>query len=200
MQNTDQILRLHDTTFVAGVYQALLGRSPDPEGMHYYLGRLRAGYSKSSILVQIADSDEARALAVNIPGLNELRFNQKKSSHWFWGILSRNHRIERQTFLLENELAHLAEQCQRIEQAVYQQSMTLNLLARESKNYNVGSTGSTAHAPLLTSIQVDSPQAPKTSELSRQKNFTEPVEWPPIRSISKTPLEEFGHIFSQDTK
>jgi hypothetical protein len=196
MQNTDQLLRLNDTTFVAGVYQALLGRSPDPEGMHYYLGRLRAGYSKSSIIVQIADSNEARVLAVNIPGLNELRFNQKKSSHWFWGILSRNHRIERQTFLLENELAHLAEQCQRIEQAVYQQSMTLNLLAKESKNFNVGSASSSTPAPLPTSIQVESPQAPKTSELSHQKNFSKPVEWPPIRSISKTPLEEFGRLFS----
>jgi Domain of unknown function (DUF4214) len=196
MQNTDQLLRLNDTTFVAGVYQALLGRSPDPEGMHYYLGRLRAGYSKSSIIVQIADSNEARALAVNIPGLNELRFNQKKSSHWFWGILSRNHRIERQTFLLENELAHLAEQCQRIEQAVYQQSMTLNLLAKESKNFNVVSAGSSTPAPLPTSIQIESPQAPKPSELSHQKNFSKPVEWPPIRSVSKTPLEEFGRLFS----
>lgn len=196
MQNTDQLLRLNDATFVASVYQTLLGRSPDPEGMHYYLGRLHAGYSKSSIIVQIADSNEARALAVNVPGLNELRFNQKKSSHWFWGILLRNHRIERQTFLLENELAHLAEQCQRLEQALYQQSMTLNLLAKESKKFNAGSADSSTPVTLPTSIEVESPQAPKTYELSHQKNSSKPVEWPPKRSISKTPLEEFGRLFS----
>lgn len=196
MQNTDQLLRLNDTTFVIGVYQALLGRSPDPEGMHYYLGRLRAGYSKSSIVVQIADSNEARALATNLPGLDELRFIQKKSSHWLWGVFSRNHRIERQTCLLENELAHLAEQCQRIEQAVYQQSMTLNLLAKESKQFGIDSIVSSTPASLLMSTQVDAPQALKTSELSHQKNIPKPVEWPSISSISKTPLEEFGCLFS----
>jgi hypothetical protein len=200
MQNTDQLLRLNDTAFVTGVYQALLGRSPDPEGMHYYLARLRAGYSKSSVIVQIADSNEARALAVNIPGLTELRFNQKKSSHWFWGILTRSHRIERQTFLLENELAHLAEQSRRIEQAVYQQSMTLNLMAKESKNFNVDSTSSSTPATLPTSTQGKSHLAPKTYELSHQKKFSKSVEWPPIRSVSKTPLEEYGHLFSQAAK
>lgn len=196
MHNIDQLLRLNGTTFVAGVYQALLGRSPDPEGMQYYLGRLRSGYSKGSLIVQIADSKEALALAIDLPGLGELRSSQKKSLHWLWGILSRSHRIERQTFLLENELAHLAEQCQRIEQAVYQQSMTLNLLTKERQNFNSISADSSTPAPLLTSFEIASPQAPKTFEVSPQQKSLTPAEWPQIRSISKTPLEEFGRIFS----
>jgi Domain of unknown function (DUF4214) len=196
MQNIDQLLRLNDATFITGVYQALLGRSPDPAGMHYYLGRLRAGHSKSSILVQIADSNEARALAIDLPGLDELSLNQKKSSHWFWGTFSRSHRIERQTYLLENELAHLAEQCQRIEQAVYQQSMTLNLLAKESNDFNIGSTNLSTPTPLLTSAPVESRQASTTSALSPKKNLSKPIEWPPTRSAAKTPLEEFGRLFS----
>jgi Domain of unknown function (DUF4214) len=200
MQNINQLLRLNDTTFITGVYKALLGRSPDPEGMQYYLGRLRAGYSKRSLIVQIADSKEARALAISLPGLNELRLSQKKSSHWFWGMFSRNQRIERQTYLLENELAHLAEQCQRLEQAVYQQSMTLTLLAKESKTPNLCSTSSSTPASLLMPTQVESPQARNTAELRLQQNFSKPVEWPPTRSISKTPLEEYGHIFSQASK
>jgi SAM-dependent methyltransferase len=51
--------------FVAGAFHRLLGRRPDPEGMRFYLGMLRAGGSRSEVLLSIVRSDEylERALA-----------------------------------------------------------------------------------------------------------------------------------------
>lgn len=195
MQDTDQLISLKDTTFVTSTYQALLGRPPDPEGMQYYLRRIRAGYSKSSLLVQIADSSEAQALAINLPGLNELRANQKKADHWFWGLFTRSNRIERQTHLLENEMSYLAEQCQRIELALYKQSMTLNSLINDSTQFKKDDSSKTTPVPTLAPSQTEAPNLANTAKTSHQETSLKPIEWPPIRSKIKTPLEEFGNLF-----
>lgn len=110
IQHINQLLELHDATFVEAVYQALLGRAPDPEGMHYYLGRLRAGYGKQSVITQLAESVEAKLRKANIPGLQQLVIAQKKTSHWFWGFFFRGKRVEQQVYRLEHELGCIMQQ------------------------------------------------------------------------------------------
>lgn len=66
------LLLLVDERFVRGAFLTLLGREPDTGGGDYYLKRLRSGISKAEILAELADSDEARVKAVDLPGLAEI--------------------------------------------------------------------------------------------------------------------------------
>jgi phage host-nuclease inhibitor protein Gam len=67
----DELLAYHDADFIHCAYITLLGRVPDPEGIRYYLGRIRAGRAKIEIIDQIASSSEAKALSVSILGLQQ---------------------------------------------------------------------------------------------------------------------------------
>jgi hypothetical protein len=68
----DDLLAYNDRDFVIRSYQMLLGRDPDTEKLNYHLGRLRAGYSKTGILMQLSlPSKEAKARAAAIPGLKQ---------------------------------------------------------------------------------------------------------------------------------
>jgi hypothetical protein len=55
----DELLSYHDLHFVLCAFQTLLGRAPDPEGLNYYLGRVRTGHSKIQILKQLRRSPES---------------------------------------------------------------------------------------------------------------------------------------------
>jgi chromosome segregation ATPase len=109
-KNIDQLLELNDAAFIEGAYQALLGRAADPEGMRYYLGRLRAGYDKTSIITQIAMSAEMRPTEQKSPVLQEMISSTKTTRHWLKGIFSRNDRVERQVHRIENELGRKLDQ------------------------------------------------------------------------------------------
>ncbi len=54
----DKIFQNNEVEFINACFLALLGRAPDQDGLHYYLGRLNAGYGKRGILAQIARSPE----------------------------------------------------------------------------------------------------------------------------------------------
>lgn len=66
----DELLSLHDETFVRCAYLTVLSRDPDPEGFAYYLKRLRAGTPKLEILAQLRYSREVSGTAVRLPGLD----------------------------------------------------------------------------------------------------------------------------------
>jgi chromosome segregation ATPase len=109
-KNIDQLLELNDAVFIEGAYQALLGRAADPEGMRYYLGRLRAGYDKTGIIAQIAVSAEMRPTEQKSPALKEMISSTKNARHWLKGIFGRNDRVERQVHRIENELGRKLDQ------------------------------------------------------------------------------------------
>lgn len=75
----DELLAYHDADFVHCAYITLLGRAPDPEGMHYYLERVRAGRAKIAIINQIVSSSEGKRNSVKITGLNQVL------SRYRWG-------------------------------------------------------------------------------------------------------------------
>lgn len=66
----EELLACHDRQFVRRVYQTLLRREPDPEGLTYYLSRLRSGISKIEIIAQLCYSSEGQACNPQIPSLN----------------------------------------------------------------------------------------------------------------------------------
>ena len=57
----DELLSYHDQDFVFCAYITLLGREPDPEGLRYYLARVRQGVGKIEILSQLRLSPEGKA-------------------------------------------------------------------------------------------------------------------------------------------
>jgi GT2 family glycosyltransferase len=67
----EDLLSCHDERFIRNAYHVLLGRAPDPEGMQYYLARIRIGISKVEILAQLLLSKEGKSRLVTIAGLNE---------------------------------------------------------------------------------------------------------------------------------
>lgn len=64
-----ELMTLHDEAFVECAYRTLLGRAPDPAGLHHYAGQLRDGRSRHRLLVDIASSSESRARGNTLPGL-----------------------------------------------------------------------------------------------------------------------------------
>lgn len=65
------LLSFHDEKFVHVAYDTLLGRTPDPEGLAYYLSRVRSGISKIEILAQLRRSPEGKAKNVPVSGLDK---------------------------------------------------------------------------------------------------------------------------------
>jgi glycosyltransferase involved in cell wall biosynthesis len=62
------LLQFDDQRFVQSVYLMVLQRSPDPDGLDFYLNRLRSGVSKIQILGEVIDSQEAVSRAVKVLG------------------------------------------------------------------------------------------------------------------------------------
>lgn len=66
-----EVMRLYDEAFVKAAYLLILGRVADPNGLEYYAGRLRRGYSRISVLDQLTKSSEALEDWKKQPGLDE---------------------------------------------------------------------------------------------------------------------------------
>jgi hypothetical protein len=63
--NSPEYLNLHpaqtDTQFVTSLYEGMLGRAPDPNGLTAWTTELAQGTSRGAVAVGIADSPEAKA-------------------------------------------------------------------------------------------------------------------------------------------
>jgi hypothetical protein len=66
IDNIDELLITQGRIFVACAYQTLLGRDPDPEGLGFYLGQLRAGTCKVEVLAQLRHSAEFKTRAAEV--------------------------------------------------------------------------------------------------------------------------------------
>ncbi len=62
------LLAYDDLQFIDSVYLMILKRRPDPEGLDFYLDRLRNGVSKIQILGEIIESPEASSKATAVLG------------------------------------------------------------------------------------------------------------------------------------
>jgi Domain of unknown function (DUF4214) len=121
MQSTpstlDELLACHDRHFVHSAYLMLLNRTPDPDGLSFYLGQLRTGSSKIRILAQLRLSKEGIAQPVKLPELDVALKLYKKEQRpligWFFRLLHSgegNHSTERKLRVIENQLGLLNEE------------------------------------------------------------------------------------------
>lgn len=67
----EELLSYHDERFINNAYLALLGRNADPEGLRYYVAKLRAGTGKLEILSELQKSAEGKARQAKIAYFNE---------------------------------------------------------------------------------------------------------------------------------
>lgn len=106
-----ELLAYNDHEFVYCAYQTLLGREPDPEGLSYYLGRIRMGFSKIHMIVQLSISKEGKLKSVELPGLRSAiqsyRIAQYPVIGWLLQRLNRmesDNPTERRLRAIENQI------------------------------------------------------------------------------------------------
>jgi hypothetical protein len=88
-KSIDELTAYEGERFVRECYLALLQREPDDAGMIYYLGRMKRGQSKRSVIFDMASGKEAKAIGSSLSGLEALIGEQSRLRHWFWGMLAR---------------------------------------------------------------------------------------------------------------
>lgn len=86
-----ELLDMHDTKFVEKTYEVIFNRQPDPGGLTYYVGRLRTGYSKISVLDQFSKSPEAGMAQVTVSGLREKLNEYRSARRSIWGLWARRY-------------------------------------------------------------------------------------------------------------
>ncbi len=136
------LISLHDEDFVTAAYALLLGRPADEAGTNYYLGRLRAGYSKLSILQQLRGSSEFQYPTQSVTGLNKAlkryRISQIPLIGWLfrkWWNIEGEGVEERYQRVIINELASIRQQLQQgIAQSAAITAIRTNQMQRDSNS------------------------------------------------------------------
>jgi len=142
---------LNNKAFVDAAYFWLLKRETDPEGMHHYLNRLKAGDAKIEILTSIYRSKERRRLKVNLPRLRSAMLVWKISHIPVVGaILSHVTNSEspgyrgRQARVFQNKIEDLLEMNQQFISALDQLSNQKD--GAVQGRWNVGQVSEADHA------------------------------------------------------
>ncbi|MEJ7933112.1 DUF4214 domain-containing protein [Sphingobium sp. AN558] len=79
------LMEWFDRPFVELAYRVMLKRPPDPEGMRYYLKRLRAGHSRTAVLDQLWKSPESDPLWDQVRDLEATLTRFRKSRRFLTG-------------------------------------------------------------------------------------------------------------------
>ena len=161
-----ELLACHDQQFVVNAYQTLLGRAPDSEGLGYYLGRLRTGFSKIQILAQLRLSNEGKKYTANVQGLDTAIRQHQQGQYPLIGWLfrqfngSKEHRstdqtlrsIENKIFMLSNDshlrFNQLEIALDSLHNLIVQQTQSIAVSLGISAKDNFNATPSTSNLPL----------------------------------------------------
>jgi len=111
----DELLSYYDIQFVHCAYKTLLGREPDPEGMHYYLMRLRSGINKIKILSDIRKSEEAKLYSSNHSRIAKISMQIKKANNWVYKYLYSKYRINQNYNFIDNNIYQINKKLQFID-------------------------------------------------------------------------------------
>ncbi|CAE6864619.1 hypothetical protein R75461_08189 [Paraburkholderia nemoris] len=160
-----ELLAHHDRPFVLCAYKTLLGRAPDPDGLGYYLGRLRAGFSKIGLLKQLRFSSEGKAHAATLAGLDEAIQRHRKAQlplvGWLFGLLSgaeSNRTTQRKLRIIENQLFVLgSEGSHRFNQMEAALNGLHHLIAQQ-RQADIISSHNAHQAAEITSVPASEPE------------------------------------------
>jgi hypothetical protein len=72
-----ELLSYSNREFISCAFLSLLGRKVDEQGEKYYMDRLLMGYSKMSVVKQLASSKEAKLFNPELNGLKRALFNER---------------------------------------------------------------------------------------------------------------------------
>lgn len=144
----NELLASNGQQFVRSAFQTILGREPDPEGLAYYLTRLRAGYSKMRTVQQLRMSKEGYANEARLPGLDAAISRYRRGHYIAIGWLFRlidgtesNHPIERKLRAIENNFFLLIDKNkQRFNQLDNQLIDIRNLMVEQTQSILVSNT------------------------------------------------------------
>jgi hypothetical protein len=125
INHISELFIFEERDFITAAYRALLRRDPDPVGMNYYIGRMRMGYGKAAIIVQLATSKEAHPTS-QINGLDNLIKEERRATHWFWGLLTHHQRAEKLMHQQVEEPKHLNNRIAQQSTQVTQPNITCN--------------------------------------------------------------------------
>jgi FkbM family methyltransferase len=114
--HVQDLLKLNGERMVRASYATLLGREPDAAGLVHYSMRLQRGYGRTRILAEIANSEEARIKAVDLPGLKEILREHESTRSWWRRLMTMPSRHEHSLNRLEELLDAVRENAQQIEQ------------------------------------------------------------------------------------
>jgi FkbM family methyltransferase len=171
----DELLSRHDSAFVSSAYQALLGRNADPEGMKYYLQRLRTGIARIQIVAQLYLSTEGKARAVKLAGLDaaikRYQWSQNPLVGWMvkrFGGVEGNTSIERELRSIENQLYLLGEES---DQRISQMEKSLATFRHLVMHLTQPSATALFSTP-QTSVDVANASPPQTPEPDELKHLS----------------------------
>jgi hypothetical protein len=173
----DELLTYYDQAFVVCAYYTLLGRTPDPEGLNYYLGRLRAGISKIHLLAQLRSSNEGKLYAAELPSLDTAIQRHQRGQYPLIGWLFRLYygvegnqpterklrSIENQLFLLSDEsncqFNHLETMLASLHPLLGQQTQSVAALGMASKDASETASVNPLQSPVPDELKQLSPRA-----------------------------------------
>lgn len=125
-----EMMNLHDELFVEAAFRAVLGREVDANGLQYYVGRLRKGFSRISVVDQLVRSPEARTNWSKLSGLEpEIGRYRRAMGLKGWRLALRDPELgrlpaHRRTRMIQNSLGAqrqlLEEALQRVEAGAHQ--------------------------------------------------------------------------------
>lgn len=141
ISNVNELLALDDEQFVENAFLHILGRKPDPNGLRFYVNRIRSGGGKKNVIVDMASSQEGLDFNSDFPGLTQLvkkhRF-LKLISFGFFGRNNENRKIKLEH--IQERLGYLDSELEYI-----RKNSNSNLKAGDTlevKNFNFQATES----------------------------------------------------------
>jgi len=208
----DELLSYHDEQFVHSAYLTLLGREPDPEGLGYYLGRVRRGYSKMHLVAQLRTSKEGRlhakerkSLGASLPRLDKaIRHHQRVRLPligWLFKLFSSqeesDHPTERKLRGIDNQLFLLREENDRrfnqMQQAIL--DLSCQLSQQTQSNLNLLDKLLQQTGEIKAEVCLSTGNAVANRIQVPEKNFFKILH----KNIpnTKTPLEEMGQFITR---
>jgi hypothetical protein len=125
--NLKALLQYQDRQFVECAYLTLLKREPDPQGLSFYLERLRGGEAKLQILSELYSSAEAREAGADLPWLHGAMRRQRLTRLPVVGVVLKS-------FINRESKSELASRLRVLEQKVF----LLEQLAEDPENFRRG--------------------------------------------------------------